>query len=120
MKSSASLSLRRLLGYFSGDDPTAQFLKERQARVTVEETDKKGFYVVLLKPRTDINVREFNLRILAKYAEDRTLSLTVRDLAARKTIININAPVDSGAGVLNVDYHEVHLRLDFDAERDSS
>ncbi len=115
MKNLPSFSLRRILEYFAADDATLQVLKERQARVTVEEKGKQGFYVVPLKPQTDIHVQGLRLRILLKYSADKTMRLTVRDVNARKNIMDLTAPVNEGAGVVNVDYQMVHLRMDFDA-----
>lgn len=115
MKNLRGFSLRGITGFLAADEPTLHFLQSRQARVTVEEQGKQGFYVVPLKPQTDIHVRGYKLRILLKYSTDETLHLTVRELVAGKMLLDLSAPVEAGAGVFNLDHHEVHLRLDFDA-----
>jgi hypothetical protein len=121
MKSAAPSQnpVARLLSLFRRTNPTDQLLRSRNARLIVLDGDGQSFHVVRLTPRCDVVAAGKPIRLRIKLVTNQMVRVILEDRAAKATLVDVTAPIDSGADVMHLNYGDIHLRIEVDAARPS-
>ena len=112
-------AVRRLRDRVFYDARTQNFLKERNARLVVKDAKSPSFHAINLKPTTQIVAFGRDLRFEIRLLDDHTAWVSVYDNAAKRPLVGVQAPITDEAGVLNLDFADVHVKLNVDAARSS-
>jgi hypothetical protein len=106
--------LRRRFGWLFSDTVTDQFLRERNARLTIQESGSKSFFVMKVTPETTIVTNQFKLRFRIKLLDHQSIHVSVYNRTTRQMLVNVTAPFDLTAGSMKLDLGEIHLKMDID------
>jgi hypothetical protein len=108
-----------LMGLFRRTNPTDAFLRSRNARLTVQDGEGHSFHVVRLTSRCDVVAAGKPIRVRVRLVTDQLVRVTLEDRNAKTTLIDVSTPVDPSAGTMDLNYGDIHLKLDIDAASSS-
>ena len=112
--SEALSALRDYFGWLFSDTATLQFLKERNARLTVQEEGSRSFFVMKVTPETNIVTNQFKLRFRIKLLEYQSVHVSVYNRTTRTMLVDVTVPLDPTADTLKLDLGDIHLKMDID------
>ncbi len=117
MKSATFQSIAALLKrlFERTDVTTEQFLKSRNARLIVQDANSQSFHAMRLAPAQDVHVLGRTLHLRLKYAEN-TVRVTLNDRTKKIVIADLTVPNDPDAGTLNLNFDDVRMKIEVDAE----
>lgn len=115
LKPTFALFLRQWVEWLPFDQNSAQFLKERNARVTVQAEGSQSFFVVKVLPSTDIATPTGQLRIRVKLLSHQMLRVSVYSQANKRYLVDITSPLDQDGGAMTLNMDNIRLKIEMDA-----
>jgi len=108
--------LQRWVDWLFSDPTTNRFLRERNARLTLQVAESHSFYVVKVTPKTTFAVPSDKFQLQVKLQSNQTLHVTVFSQTKRQTLVDITVPVDSSGGAMHLNLGEIHLKIEIDTD----
>ncbi len=106
--------LSTLLERLFPDRSTAQFLKERNARVTVQEMSAHSFYTVKAMPLTSISAGGHKFLLRIKVLPAQKIRVSVYSVSAGQTLADVTVPYEQKSGAMNLNLDDLHLKIEID------
>ena len=106
--------LRQFRDRFFFDAATTQFLKTRNARLTIQEAGSKSFFVVKVLPVTNLGTSTAKLRFQIKVLNPQTLQVSVYNRTKKQLLVNLTIPFSASAGTMNLNIDDITLKMDID------
>ena len=98
------------------DTNTTQFLKARNARVTVTSKDGKSFHTLKLSPVTHTVMDRNHFLVKVKVLPPQKIRIVVSNTSKQETLVDITVPFDLSSDSMNLDLDDVHVKIDLNAE----
>jgi hypothetical protein len=108
--------LRQIWGRLFFDAVTVQFLRTRNARLTIQEAGSQSFFVVKVQPETNLGTATAKLRFRIKVLSPQTIQVSVYNQSKKQMLVNMTIP-NKPTGVtmtLNLDNITLKMYLDDD------
>lgn len=112
----AFLRLRQFREQLFIDLTTIEFLKTRNATLTIRTPGSESFYVVRVSPLTNMGTPDTKFRFYIKVFKNQTLRVMVYDRTHRQLLVDVTLPVSSSAGSMNLELERIHLKMDIDED----
>lgn len=111
----ARLLVNQIIERLPVNSETDHFLRQRNARLNVQDAKSRSFYVMRFNATTDIDAFGRKLRLKVKHLDSKTLQLSVRDLANNRGLVDIAVAIDDDAGQLYLNFDDIRLTIEMDA-----
>ena len=96
------------------DAATIEFLKKRNARLTIQEAGSKSFFVVKVQPETNFGTTTAKLRFRIKLLNPQTIQVSVYNRTTRQMLVNLTVPLNPTGGTMTLNLDDITLKMDID------